>query len=83
MANVIFIPTSKTVPKEDASVELLLVVERDKEQELMVCCGWYYDGVFRTNDVFVQDELNRGYARVIGWGDLDECYKEARELRGM
>lgn len=83
MAEIKFTPTKVDMPKEDSSVELLLAIEFNKGQAIMICCGWYYFGSFRTNDPFIQDDLNRGYARVIGWTTLDDLYKEARELQGM
>ena len=63
--------------------EILLAIERDKEQEIVLYCGAYLPNNFYIDDKQLRYELERGYARVIGWGDLDECYKEARELQGM
>lgn len=81
MAKVIFTPNKVDIFNNGR--ELLLVIERDKEQELVLCCGTYLPDNFYVDDQQLQQELDHGYARVIGWGDLDECYKEARELQGM
>ncbi len=83
MAEIKFTPTKVDTPKDDSSVNLLLAIEFDKEQTIMICCGWYCCHLFCTNNVFIQDDLNRGYARVIGWATLDDLYKEARELQSL
>ena len=82
MANVIFIPTKVDMPSDEHK-SLLLAIELDKEQELVLCRGCYSSGVFYTENRWIEYDLEHGFANVIGWADLDECYKEARELQGM
>lgn len=81
MANVIFIPTKVDMPNDDRV--LLLAIEFDKEQTVGLYRGCYSGGMFYVDDKWTQYDLDHGYARVIGWGDVDECYKEARQLQSL
>lgn len=84
MAEIKFTPTKVDTPKEDSRADLLLAIEFDKEQAIMVCCGWYAGyGIFFVDNEHTQDDLDCGYARVIGWTTLDDLYKEARQLQSL
>lgn len=85
MANVIFMPTKVGMPNDDSNRVLLLAIEIEigNEQMLGLYRGCYSGGMFYVDDNWTQYDLNHGHARVIGWGDLAECYKEARELQSL
>ena len=86
MANVTLISVNKEMPKVTvgANSKLLLAIEFDKEQELILRTGWYNGyGFFYVDNDWIQDDLDHGYARVIGWAKLDDLDIEARNLQSL
>ena len=87
MANVTLVSVDKETPPITIGphTKLLLAIEFNKEQAISILTGWYsgWPNIFYVDNEWIQDDLDHGYARVIGWAKLDDLDIEARKLQSL